>query len=86
MSTAQALDDAISQACRAGVPMHDIAAASKLYPNEIGDRVRALGLPDRHPTTREIEQPEYPLPAEPMPHPKLAVIAGLRVHAARGSA
>jgi len=86
VSTAQTLDDAISAAWLAGVPMHDIAAASKLYPNEIGDRVRALGLPDRHPTTREIEQPEFSLPAEPVPHPKLAVIAGLRVLAARDTA
>lgn len=72
------IDEGLTLAWRSGVPLPDICRVMQRRPFEVMDRVRALGLPDRHPTTREIEQPEYPLPMEPTPYLHAALVAAQR--------
>lgn len=58
------LDERISVGWAAGELLLDIAAATGLHYAQVLERVRTLGLSERHPTTREME----PLSAELTAH------------------
>ncbi len=45
---------AIANAWLNEVPLHTIAESAKLTYSDVMDAIRAMRLPDRHPTTRKV--------------------------------